>query len=89
MCLGQTLDGRDMHYVNTGTGERKWWIIHRQHPVETMVEFYGESLLNRQLGLDTNGSIDGMTCDIFLLFPTRVLTDPFVAICAPTPTART
>ena len=58
--LGQTLDGREMDVVIAGTGSRKAWIIHRQHPGENMAEFFAEGLLNRLLGLDSNGSIDGM-----------------------------
>lgn len=58
--LGQTLEGREMDCVKVGTGDRTCWIIHRQHPGESMAEFFAEGLLARLLGLETNGEIDGM-----------------------------
>jgi len=50
--LGQTISGRELDYITVGTGPRTCWIIHRQHPGESMAEFYAEGLLNRLLGLD-------------------------------------
>jgi murein tripeptide amidase MpaA len=50
--LGQTVLGRDIDCVKVGTGPRVCWIIHRQHPGESMASFYAEGLLNRLLGLD-------------------------------------
>ena len=50
--LGQTIAGREIDCVKVGTGPRKCWIIHRQHPGESMASFYAEGLLNRLLGLD-------------------------------------
>jgi len=50
--LGQTIEGRELDYVTVGTGGNTCWIIHRQHPGESMAEFYAEGLLNRLLGLD-------------------------------------
>jgi len=50
--LGPTIDGREIDFVTVGTGPRTCWIIHRQHPGESMAEFYAEGLLNRLLGLD-------------------------------------
>jgi len=58
--LGQTLDGREMECIKVGRGKSICWIIHRQHPGESMAEFYAEGLLDRLLGLSTAGSIDGM-----------------------------
>ena len=58
--LGSTLDGREMDCVRVGTGDKVCWIIHRQHPGETMAEYYAEGVLTRLLGLDTNGSVDGI-----------------------------
>lgn len=56
--LGQTLDGREIECVSIGEGEMTCWVIHRQHPGETMAEYYAEGLLTRLLGLDTNGQVD-------------------------------
>ena len=59
--LGKTLDGREMDCVTVGTGPRVAWVIHRQHPGETMAEYFAEGLLTRILGLgEADGSIDGL-----------------------------
>eukprot|EP00985_Skeletonema_marinoi_P031543 scaffold37720_cov147-Skeletonema_marinoi.AAC.14 len=50
--LGQTVSGREIDCVKVGTGPRKCWIIHRQHPGESMASFYAEGLLNTLLALD-------------------------------------
>ncbi|KAL7550332.1 hypothetical protein ACHAWF_013590 [Thalassiosira exigua] len=50
--IGQTLSWREIDCVTVGTGSRTCWIIHRQHPGESMASFYAEGLLNRLLGLD-------------------------------------
>lgn len=50
--LGKTISGREIDCITVGTGPRTCWIIHRQHPGESMAEFYAEGLLNRLLGLD-------------------------------------
>ena len=60
MTLGKTLDGREMDCVTAGRGDKICWIIHRQHPGENMAEFFAEGLLTRLLGLDSNGSVDGL-----------------------------
>jgi len=59
ISLGQTLDGREMECIVLGKGSRVCWIIHRQHPGETMAEYYCEGLLNRLLG--QKQSVDGLT----------------------------
>jgi murein tripeptide amidase MpaA len=56
--LGQTLDGREIDCVMVGEGNLTCWIIHRQHPGETMAEHYAEGLLTRLLGLDSQGEVD-------------------------------
>lgn len=56
--LGQTLDGREIECVMVGEGNLTCWIIHRQHPGETMAEHYAEGLLTRLLGLDSHGEVD-------------------------------
>lgn len=57
--LGQSLDGRDIDCITVGKGKMVCWIIHRQHPGETMAEYYAEGLLTRLLGLDSDGTVDG------------------------------
>mgnify|MGYP000066258416 CR=1 FL=1 len=61
--LGQSLQGREMEYIKVGSGERICWIIHRQHPGETMAEHYAEGLLQRLLGFDKGGDVsDDKAC---------------------------
>lgn len=50
--LGATLDGRDLDLVTIGAaapGRAKVWVIARQHPGETMAEWFVEGLLERLL----------------------------------------
>jgi murein tripeptide amidase MpaA len=56
--LGKSLDGRELECVTLGTGDKKCWIIHRQHPGESMAEYFAEGLLERLMGV--NGSVDGL-----------------------------
>jgi len=58
ISLGQSLEGRDIECIMLGKGKTVCWFIHRQHPGETMAEYYAEGLLSRLLGLDSNGMID-------------------------------
>lgn len=51
--LGATIDGRDMTLLTVGEpgdGKRHIWIIARQHPGETMAEWFVEGLMRRLLG---------------------------------------
>lgn len=48
--LGNTVDGRDMNLVTVGeegAGRRAIWVIARQHPGETMAEWFVEGMLER------------------------------------------
>jgi len=50
--LGDTLEGRDINLITVGTpdtGKRSLWVIARQHPGETMAEWFIEGLLERLL----------------------------------------
>lgn len=51
LSLGQSLQGRNIWCVQLGTGSLVAWIIHRQHPGETMAEHYAEGLLQKLLHL--------------------------------------
>mmetsp|Transcript_12461 Transcript_12461/g.18285 ORF Transcript_12461/g.18285 Transcript_12461/m.18285 type:complete len:457 (+) Transcript_12461:150-1520(+) len=66
--LGQSLEGREMDYIVVGTGSLVAWVIHRQHPGESMAEHYAEGLLTRLLGLDNNGDVDGVVKQLLSLF---------------------
>jgi len=50
--LGHTLDGQAMDLVTIGHGPKKVWLIARQHPGETMAEFWMEGALERLLDHD-------------------------------------
>lgn len=56
--LGQTIQGREIECISTGSGPLVAWIIHRQHPGETMAEHYAEGLLHRLLNLDGKSGND-------------------------------
>lgn len=66
--VGQTLDGREIELITVGEGSLNCWIIHRQHPGETMAEYYAEGLLTRLLGLDTEGKVDEQTERLLSLY---------------------
>lgn len=50
-CLGETVQGRDLDRVVVGeaAASRSVWIIARQHPGETMAEWFVEGLIERLL----------------------------------------
>jgi murein tripeptide amidase MpaA len=47
--LGQTLDGQEMDYLRIGEGPLQVWLYARQHPGETMAEYWMEGALKRLL----------------------------------------
>ncbi|HEY0413800.1 MAG TPA: M14-type cytosolic carboxypeptidase [Allosphingosinicella sp.] len=47
--LGKTLDGQDMDYLKLGEGPLQVWLYARQHPGETMAEWWMEGALERLL----------------------------------------
>ena len=47
--LGRTLDGQEIDYCRVGTGDLKIWLYARQHPGETMAEYWMEGALERLL----------------------------------------
>ncbi|KAL3804518.1 hypothetical protein HJC23_002557 [Cyclotella cryptica] len=50
--LGKTVEGREMECISIGSGSLVAWMIHRQHPGETMAEFFAEGLLHRLCGFN-------------------------------------
>jgi len=53
--LGSTLDGQDLDLLRIGeggAGKRTCWVIARQHPGETMAEWWMEGFLHRLLDRD-------------------------------------
>ena len=60
--LGQTLDGRDMDLITIGSageGKQSFWITARQHPGETMAEWWMEGFLER-LGDDEDEAVQAL-----------------------------
>ncbi|MBL8683497.1 MAG: hypothetical protein JNK05_30285 [Myxococcales bacterium] len=47
VTLGRTVDGSDLDAVHFAGGERRVWIVARQHPGEVMAEWYADGLLER------------------------------------------
>ena len=50
--LGSTVEGRDLNLVtigSAGAGKRSLWVIARQHPGETMAEWFVEGVIDRLL----------------------------------------
>ena len=47
--LGRTLDGQEMDYFRIGEGPLQVWLYARQHPGETMAEYWMEGALERLL----------------------------------------
>lgn len=47
--LGQTLDGQEMDYFRLGGGPLQIWLYARQHPGETMAEWWMEGALEKLL----------------------------------------
>lgn len=50
--IGESVEERSVDLVTIGRGERVVWVIARQHPGETMAEWYAEGLLGRLLDED-------------------------------------
>ena len=53
--LGASIQGRDIDALVIGHGARPVWVIARQHPGETMAEWFADGFLQRLLD-DTNAS---------------------------------
>ena len=47
--LGQTLDGQELDYLKIGQGPVQVWLYGRQHPGETMAEWWMEGALDKLL----------------------------------------
>lgn len=71
--LGQTLDGQDMDLLKISNGvssetKKKCWIIARQHPGETMAEWFMEGCVHKLLDESDGCSSDLLEkCDLYLV----------------------
>ena len=52
ICLGSTLDGYPLDLLKIGSGEKKIWVLARQHPGETMAEWWMEGFIARLISED-------------------------------------
>ena len=50
--IGKTIQGQDMDCLSIGEGDKNIWVIARQHPGETMAEWWMEGFLARLLDND-------------------------------------
>ncbi|CAM2069464.1 Peptidase-M14 domain-containing protein [Sulfidibacter corallicola] len=72
MRLGQTLDGQDLDLLRIGEPEGdklKCWIIGRQHPGETMAEWWMEGFLDKLLDEDEPVSRELLKRAVFYVVP--------------------
>ena len=70
--LGETLDGRDMSMLIVGEpeeGKKKIWVTARQHPGESMAEWFVEGLLDRLLDEDDGVSRELLAKAVFYIVP--------------------
>lgn len=69
--LGETLDGRDLDLLIVGNEEakNKIWITARQHPGETMAEWFVEGLLNRLLDENDPTARELLKGSVFYIVP--------------------
>lgn len=70
--LGNTIDGRDMSMLVVGEpadGKKKIWITARQHPGETMAEWFVEGLLDRLLDQDDGVARELLSKAVFYVVP--------------------
>jgi murein tripeptide amidase MpaA len=70
--LGQTLDGRDMSVLKVGEegeGKKVIWLTARQHPGETMAEWFMEGFIDRLLDEDDGVARSLLNSAVFYLVP--------------------
>lgn len=67
--LGESLEGRPIEAIQVGNGEKVAWIIHRQHPGETMAEYFAEGLLHRLLSDNDSAVADLLSLYTLYIVP--------------------
>lgn len=70
--LGQTLDGRDMSLLKIGSdddGKKVIWLTARQHPGETMAEWFIEGFIDRLLDENDGNSRALLNKAVFYIVP--------------------
>jgi murein tripeptide amidase MpaA len=72
ILLGQSLDGHDLNLLmvgQPGPGKRVIWITARQHPGETMAEWFIEGLLSRLLNDEDGAARQLLNHHVFYIVP--------------------
>ncbi|EDQ88098.1 uncharacterized protein MONBRDRAFT_37633 [Monosiga brevicollis MX1] len=64
--VAQSVQGRDIDLFRFGTGPLQVWIIARQHPGESMAEWYMQGLLKELLAADPAGDIAALLQQVTL-----------------------
>ncbi len=70
--LGQTIDGQDMDLLQIGEpadDKKKLWFVARQHPGETMAEWWMEGFLNRLLDTEDTIATELLEAAVFYVVP--------------------
>ena len=70
--LGQTIDGRDMSVLKVGeegTNKKVIWLTARQHPGESMAEWFMEGFIDRLLDEDDGAARSLLNKAVFYLVP--------------------
>lgn len=70
--LGQTIDGRDITLLQVGEvveGKKSIWLTARQHPGETMAEWFMEGFIDRLLDEDDGAARALLNKAVFYLVP--------------------
>ncbi|MCT4646591.1 MAG: M14-type cytosolic carboxypeptidase [Carboxylicivirga sp.] len=71
-CIGQTTQGRPIDFLRIGDGDeskKKMWVIARQHPGETMAEWFMLGLIDRLLDEEDATAIKLLEKANFYLLP--------------------
>ncbi len=90
--LGSTVQGRDINLLTVGNqveSDMKIWIIARQHPGETMAEWFIEGLLGRLLDPQDPTARTLLDRATFYIIPNMNPDGSVLATCAQMPQAQT
>lgn len=71
-CIGKTTEGRDIDMLTVGEiddSKKKIWILARQHPGESMAEWFVQGLLGKLLNEDDSVSKTLLSKAVFFIVP--------------------
>ena len=67
--LGQSIEGQDIDCLSVGSGEKTIWVIARQHPGESMAEWWMEGFLARLLDAEDEAAQSLLKSACFRIVP--------------------